>query len=71
MQNPPFIIDFAKVRFSPPNFSEQVEEDNEERGQERFERHWPKVKALLEALESFQIYYLDPSPYNIVIPPKP
>ena len=69
MQHPPYIIDFAKVRFnSPPDFSDEVAADNEERGQERFGDNWPAVKGLLEALESFQLYYLDPTPYNIVFP---
>ena len=35
---------------------------------ERFEQNWPKVKSLMAALESYQIYYLDPQPYNIVFP---
>jgi hypothetical protein len=69
MHDPPYIIDFAKVRIDrPPDFSLEVMQDVEERGREEFERHWPKVKALLAALESYQIYYLDPRPGNIVFP---
>lgn len=68
MQTPPYVIDFAKVRFSPPDFSEEVLADSEARGQERFEGNWPRVKSLLADLESFQIYYLDPTPNNIVFP---
>ena len=69
MQNPPYIIDFAKVRINfPPDFSEEVIHDDEEKGRENFGVNWPKVKSLLAALESFQIYYLDPSPSNIVFP---
>jgi hypothetical protein len=68
MQTPPYVIDFAKVRFSPPDFSDEVISESEARGLERFEGNWPRVKTLLEALESFQIYYLDPTPYNIVFP---
>ena len=73
MQHPPYIIDFAKVRIDrPPDFSEETMEYNEQRGRERFEENWPTVKLLLAALESFQIYYLDPSPSNIVLPkPSP
>lgn len=67
MQCPPYIIDFAKVRIDrPPDFPEEVLEYEERRGRERFEHHWPTVKFLLAELESYQIYYLDPSPYNIV-----
>ena len=67
MQKPPFIIDFGKVRlFSPPDYSEQTMEYANHEGEERFGENWPQVQVLLEALESYQIYYLDPSPSNIV-----
>ena len=69
MQHPPYIIDFAKVRIDrPPDFSDEVMADNEHRGRELFEDNWPAVQSLLAALESFQIYYLDPQPHNIVFP---
>jgi hypothetical protein len=69
MQHPPYIIDFAKVRIDrPPEFSEETLRDNEERGRERFEHNWPAVQSLMLALESYQIYYLDPQPHNIVFP---
>jgi len=68
MQNPPYIIDFAKVKFTDPEYSEETERDNEERGRERFEHNWPEVQRLLSALESYQIFYVDPTPYNIVFP---
>jgi hypothetical protein len=32
-----------------------------------FGKNWPTVRSLLAALESFQIYYLDPKPQNIVL----
>jgi hypothetical protein len=63
----PYIIDFAKVRFSPPDFPEMTQADAEERGIEDFEDDWPVVKMLLRDLESVQIYYLDPRPWNIVL----
>lgn len=67
MHNPPYIIDFAKVKlFSPPDFSEEVLQDSYQECLERFEHHWPLVQELLAALESYQIYYLDPTPSNIV-----
>jgi hypothetical protein len=67
MQATPYIIDFAKVRLDrPPDFSEQTLRDSERRGRDLFDENWPAVKMLLADLESFQIYYVDPTPYNIV-----
>jgi len=67
MQAPPYIIDFAKVRLDrPPEFSPETAHDAEAQGRELFEANWPAVKTLLSDLESFQIYYLDPKPHNIV-----
>lgn len=72
MQQPPYIIDFAKVRIDrPPDFSADVLAEQERQGREHFEQHWPTVQALLFALESFQIYYLDPKPGNITFPDMP
>ena len=69
MQQPPYIIDFAKVRLDrPPEFSPETTEESERQGRENFGGNWPAVKALLSDLESFQIYYLDPKPHNIVFP---
>ncbi len=68
MQNPPYIIDFAKVRFTEPDYSPETERDNDERGRERFGDNWPEVQRLLSALESYRIFYVDPTPYNIVFP---
>ena len=69
MNDPPYIIDFAKVRLnSSPDFPPETIEDNERQGLELFEGNWPAVKSLMAALESFQIYYLDPKPHNIVFP---
>lgn len=72
MHAPPYIIDFAKVRLDrPPEFSDEVLADAERLGIERFEHHWPEVKRLLETLESYQIYYLDPQRGNISFPDMP
>jgi hypothetical protein len=70
MQTPPFIIDFGKVRIDrPPEFSEDVLAYHDQRGREQFgEENWKAVQRLISALESFQIYYLDPRPHNIVFP---
>jgi hypothetical protein len=69
MQSPPYIIDFAKVKIDrPPDFSDETIEYHEQQGQERFGSNWPVVKSLMATLESYQIYYLDPTPSNIVFP---
>lgn len=70
MQTPPFIIDFGKVRIDrPPEFSDDVLDYHDQRGREQFgDENWEAVRRLLSALESFQIYYLDPRPHNIVFP---
>jgi hypothetical protein len=65
--SPPCILDFDKVRIDrPPDFSEEVMRDCAEKGQFEFGEKWPRVQAILETLESFQIYYLDPRPGNIM-----
>lgn len=70
MQDPPYVVDFAKVRIDrPPDFSEDVLRQAEAQGREQFGRNWPRVQALMAELESYQIYYLDPKPSNIVFPP--
>jgi hypothetical protein len=69
MQTPPYIIDFAKVKINfPPDFSEETLADQEKKGLEDFGRNWHKVRLLLDSLESFQIYYLDPTTSNIAFP---
>ncbi len=72
MQNPPYIIDFAKVRLDrPPDFSAEVVAETERLWADRFEHHWPEVQRLLETLESYQIYYLDAQRGNITFPDMP
>ena len=75
MQHPPYIIDFAKVRIDrPPDFSGETSREADEQGRELFGDNWPRVRSLLAALESYQIYYpqpynsITPKPYNIVFP---
>ncbi len=69
MQQPPYIIDFAKVRLDrSPEFSAETIEESENQGRENFGENWGAVKLLLSDLESYQIYYLDPKPHNIVFP---
>jgi len=67
MQQPPYIIDFAKVRIDrPPDFSDDVIRELDMKGRAIFNENWPSVRRLMAALESFQIYYLDPNAGNIV-----
>jgi len=67
VQTPPYIIDFAKVRLnSSPEFPAETLAEMEAEGLWRFGRNWPTVKMLLEELESYLIFYLDPKPHNIV-----
>jgi hypothetical protein len=72
MHHPPYIIDFAKVKIDrPPDFSPDVLHYHDELGRERFEHNWPAVQSLMSALESYQIYYLDPQRGNITFPDMP
>lgn len=67
MHRAPFVIDFAKVRLnSSPDFSEITTQEIEEQGQYLFDDNWPRAKYLIHMLETYQIYYLDPKPWNIV-----
>ena len=69
MQKPPYIIDFAKVRLNfGPDFSEETLAENEAHGQWLFGKNWAAVKILMNELESYRIFYLDPKPHNIVFP---
>lgn len=66
---PPYIIDFAKVRIDrPPDFTDEILQEHEEKHQELFGHHWPEVKMLMASLESIGIYYLDPQLDNIKFP---
>ena len=61
MQNPPYVIDFGKVRINfPPDFDEHKIADDEAKNQDRFGKNWPKVQVLLKGLESFLIFYFGP-----------
>jgi len=56
MDDPPYVIDFAKVRLDrPPDFSDEVVQDMHAQGQELFEHRWPEVLVLLDDLESYQM----------------
>jgi len=72
MQHTPYIIDFAKIKIDrPPDFSPEVLREFDGQGREQFEHNWPAVQSLMSALESYQIYYLDPKRGNITFPDMP
>jgi hypothetical protein len=72
VQQPPYIIDFAKVKLNnSPEFSLEVLRDRDIQGQENFGHRWPEVLSLMDTLESFLIFYLDPRPGNITFPDMP
>jgi hypothetical protein len=63
---PPFVLDFAGARLDfPPEFSDEVWAEWEAEKQEQFGSRWPEARAVLGALEEFDIYVLDVSPRNI------
>ena len=67
MTDPPYILDFAKVRIDRPlDFPEDTIREHERQCQEWFQENWPEVCELLATLEGYGIYYLDPRPGNIV-----
>lgn len=62
----PFVLDFAGAYLgAPPHFSEEIWEDWEAQKREQFDQGWPKVQAVLAALEELDIYMVDVSPSNI------
>lgn len=66
---PPFLLDFGKayVDRTPPYWNDaQLMANAREEWADLFDERWPDVVALLGALESFGIYYVDPRPGNIV-----
>jgi hypothetical protein len=63
---PPYLLDFGKASaWFPPRFTaEQMSEYETERKQ-LFGGNWELVRAVIATLESYLIYYIDPSPNNI------
>lgn len=63
---PPFLLDFASARLDePPDFGQEVMDQWLEEKQDQFGDQWPRVVALLAALERMGIYLLDVHPGNI------
>jgi hypothetical protein len=62
----PFVLDFAGAYLdSPPAFSDEIWNEWESEKRDQFEDRWPKVQAILSALEEFDIHMVDVSPSNI------
>lgn len=66
---PPFIVDFGKVRLDKrPDYSDEVMADWRAEYAERWGGDWPKIRSLIYSLEKYGIYYMDPKPGNIALP---
>jgi len=62
----PFALDFAGAYLGTlPEFSREVWAEWEAARREQFELAWPRVRAVLDALEVLGIYMVDVSPSNI------
>ena len=62
----PFVLDFAGAYLdSPPKFADEIWSEWEAEKRDQFEARWPKVQAVLNALEDLDIYMVDVSPSNI------
>lgn len=62
----PFVLDFAGAYLgAPPEFSDEAWAEWEAQKREQFETRWPKVQAVLAALEKWGVYMVDVSPSNI------
>ena len=65
----PFVVDFGKVYFDTPppywNDAEVMSHCHAE-GQETFGPRWPKVLAVIAAIQRYGIWYVDPKPGNIM-----
>lgn len=62
----PFVLDFAGAYLDYlPEFSDEIWSDWEAEKRDQFESRWPKVLAVLGALEAMDIHMVDVSPSNI------
>ena len=62
----PFVLDFAGAWLdAPPMFPDDAWADWEAEKREQFEARWPKVQAVLGALDALNIHMVDVSPSNI------
>ena len=62
----PFVLDFAGAYLDArPAFPEETWNHWESEKREQFEKRWPIVQTVLNALEELDIYMVDVSPTNI------
>lgn len=62
----PFVLDFAGAWLdTPPEFPEETWIEWEAEKRMQFDAHWPKVQAVLGALEALHIHMVDVSPSNV------
>jgi hypothetical protein len=62
----PFVLDFAGAYLdTPPDFADEKWADWEAEKRDQFEARWPKVQAVLAAMEALDIHMVDVSPSNI------
>ncbi|MCI0748904.1 MAG: hypothetical protein L0Y58_26155 [Verrucomicrobia subdivision 3 bacterium] len=62
----PFVLDFAGAWLdTPPDFPDETWVEWEAEKREQFDAHWPKVQAVMVALEALDIHMVDVSPSNI------
>jgi hypothetical protein len=62
---PPFLLDFAGVRFAPPDFSDDVMADWHDQIVEKFGDQFALVYAIYDFLAKRGLYYLDFRPSNL------
>lgn len=62
----PFVLDFAGAYLdAPPDFPDETWAEWEAQKRDQFDARWPKVRAVLAALEELGIHMVDVSPSNI------
>jgi hypothetical protein len=62
----PFVLDFAGAYLdAPPDFPDEIWSEWEAQKRDQFDTRWPKVQAVLAALEELDIHMVDVSPSNI------
>jgi hypothetical protein len=63
---PPYLLDFAGAYLDePPEFSDDVLAEWDAEKREQFGSQWPKVQAILRALEKHGVYLVDVNPGNV------
>ena len=66
--SPPRVLDFAADHLDwPPDFSDEIWAEWEERKREQFGDDWPMVQIIRGDFEEMGIFMLDPSPDNICL----